>query len=1228
MKKKILFLFMVCICLVQWNIHATTRYVKPTAAGTGDGSSWANASNDLQLMIDSSNAGDEIRVAGGNYKPMRLVTNTSTISLNNRQDAFLLKGGVAVLGGYFGTGIFANLRLPALYTTELDGDIGTLNDSTDNVYHVVVALSGGFTLDGFVIKNGNANNTATTYVGGIYMPNDQGAGAYINTNGFTVQNCWLQHNYSSYGAIKANGDGIIERCNFNYNTGFTTGLECYGNIDVRNTVFSANAGLLGVVGLTSSNIRFYDCIFSGNVINVNYGSPNGMASLIGGNSNYPSSTQIVNCVFSGNKFDATYAKVLSRNEGNLSISNSIIWGNADMVTPVYNNTGTTGTLTINNSIVQGGYTGTGNMNTDPQFINVPSYTTAPFTTGDYHLPKCSPAIHAGDNSYLLAADVNDLDNKTRISGRVDMGVYEYTMGTPDANGIVYVDSSAATGGDGSSWATALTELADALKTAKYDTAIHEIHVATGTYKPLYTADSLFCNSNDNRKKSFVIPDGVWVMGGYSNGAITYTGGYPQNPSILSGDIGIANNDNDNAYHVVIAAGTNSSNTRLYNFIIEKGRTDFNAGSMIVNGISISGVSGSGMANQANVQGSTANKGADIVFCTFRNNSGYYGALSNIFCNNVLVFGTKVINDSSAYGGIANLGPGTVTIDHSKISGNKALYYGGGIYSNRCNLNLHNSLITGNYSYNDGGGIHTDSCTVFIGNSTIASNKALYNFGGFNHYHASGAPVATITNSIIWGNNSSICYNIDTAYNPLLSVNHSIVMGQTYNFGTDMIQMTPDFINPIYAANAPSDAGDYHLYTCSPAINAGSNSNFISPYMSDLDGNIRINQNKIDLGAYENSGYSITQTPGDSIVNTNFVNSCNYSEFIYPNTTLPPWQNLPGASGKLIVSIKQPTTAPINGTVFPVNFSSKLHSQYGTGSTLQLNNPFGETGYYYPINRTWAATINGSLSSPVSVRFYFDNTDSADIAAQYNFGSMQNLIVYKVNGTDPYNTSATGYKEYSYAATADTSHFSIGSYQGIRYVEFVVTSFSSGSIALKTTAPLAIKLDNIAAKNAGQKNRIDWNTLSEDAGDEFILERSSDGEEFKNLAVLPAKGKASSYIYWDEAPVSGMNYYRLKTKDMNNNISYSKTVSAFVNDKDAFAIEAFPNPVSDKLNIRIYGAVKLAAQISICDITGKEVWKLSVVNAIQTIDMTGWSNGIYSLNYSDAYKQQTIKIVKQ
>jgi hypothetical protein len=113
--------------------------------------------------------------------------------------------------------------------------------------------------------------------------------------------------------------------------------------------------------------------------------------------------------------------------------------------------------------------------------------------------------------------------------------------TPDANGILYVKKGSA--GNGSSWTNAIGELADALKAAKSNTAIQQIWVTAGTYKPLYSpADNNFGNAA-GRENTFLLVKDVKIYGGFSGSETTLSQrnlSITANQSILSGDI----SDND------------------------------------------------------------------------------------------------------------------------------------------------------------------------------------------------------------------------------------------------------------------------------------------------------------------------------------------------------------------------------------------------------------------------------------------------------------------------------------------------------------------------------------------------------------------------------------------------------------------------------------------------------------------------------------------------------------
>lgn len=124
---------------------------KRATAGSNTGTDWANAFTDLQLALFLAGDGDTIWVAEGTYRP----------TLNqNRAATFSLKPGLAVYGGFAGDETSLAQRNPWQTPVILSGDIGVLEDSTDNVYHVVSALGVGESarLDGFIIERGQAKS--------------------------------------------------------------------------------------------------------------------------------------------------------------------------------------------------------------------------------------------------------------------------------------------------------------------------------------------------------------------------------------------------------------------------------------------------------------------------------------------------------------------------------------------------------------------------------------------------------------------------------------------------------------------------------------------------------------------------------------------------------------------------------------------------------------------------------------------------------------------------------------------------------------------------------------------------------------------------------------------------------------------------------------------------------------------------------------------------------------
>ena len=114
-----------------------------------------------------------------------------------------------------------------------------------------------------------------------------------------------------------------------------------------------------------------------------------------------------------------------------------------------------------------------------------------------------------------------------------------------------------------------------------------------------------------------------------------------------------------------------------------------------------------------------------------------------------------------------------------------------------------------------------------------------------------------TNTIIWNNqdSSGVGTANATIYNDSSTptINYSLAQGMnpsgTGNLDGTNLANDPDFVTAVDPSSAPSTSGDLHLQDGSPAIDQGDNA-AVSGVTTDLDGNPRIHDGTVDLGAYE------------------------------------------------------------------------------------------------------------------------------------------------------------------------------------------------------------------------------------------------------------------------------------------------------------------------------------------------------------------------------------------
>jgi hypothetical protein len=91
-----------------------------------------------------------------------------------------------------------------------------------------------------------------------------------------------------------------------------------------------------------------------------------------------------------------------------------------------------GAVAVSYSVVDGGWTGPGNLNSDPEFVSPVAADQAPTAAGDYHLLATSDCIDVGTTD---DAAETDIDNGNRPWGPgIDLGSDEF-----GASGNIFAD---------------------------------------------------------------------------------------------------------------------------------------------------------------------------------------------------------------------------------------------------------------------------------------------------------------------------------------------------------------------------------------------------------------------------------------------------------------------------------------------------------------------------------------------------------------------------------------------------------------------------------------------------------------------------------------------------------------------------------------------------------------------------------------------------------------------
>lgn len=560
------------------------------------------------------------------------------------------------------------------------------------------------------------------------------------------------------------------------------------------------------------------------------------------------------CNFINNRSEY-YGGVVYSNTSSTKISNSIAWGNSAKYgsNQFYN-------VPCTYSCIEGGYTGTGNISTDPLFADA--------ANGNYRLLVNSPAINKGSATAIPAGLTTDFDGIARQIGNApDMGMYEAVIVTnflPANNGVfvpsTYFPTEIKWGFSAESVGVlqpGTTFALQAWENGKPETlVIDDLQSQSTTYfTSAFTSNKVYqwrvgvvINSHTywSAPSTFYVgrENPIYVKDGGTGNGDTW--------STALGSLTDALNLANSGDRIWVAAGTYRPTTGTDRTVSFKLKPNVE----VLGGFTVGGTLSfrNPVTNVTILSGDIGTTGVDSdnSYHVIYNNYTSTTPLQNSVLNGFVITGGNAGTTNG--GGMLNE-YANPTIRYCKFYNNKAVN-GGAISNSNSSPRISNSLFYGNTATTYGGAIFTENSSIpTIVNCTITENSAVTNGGG------GLKGTATVGNTIVYGNTGGQISGSPT-------VTYSCIEGG-YT-GTTNVKGNPKFVD--------ATIKNYRLNSYSSCYNKGNNALLTSneTFLDLSFGESRL-LGTVDIGAYEKQAsilpgsIGITQiTPTDNAAHVDII----------------------------------------------------------------------------------------------------------------------------------------------------------------------------------------------------------------------------------------------------------------------------------------------------------------------------------------------------------------------
>ncbi len=151
-----------------------------------------------------------------------------------------------------------------------------------------------------------------------------------------------------------------------------------------------------------------------------------------------------------------------------------------------------------------------------------------------------------------------------------------------------------------------------------------------------------------------------------------------------------------------------------------------------------------------------------------------------------------------------------------------------------------------------------------------------------------------------------------------------------------------------------------------------------------------------------------------------------------------------------------------------------------------------------------------------------------------------------------------------------------SLQDSTYVNITVTGVATSRVAdrfkviFKQMAVLPVTITTVKAKEETVNINVTWKVENESNMNQYVVEKSTDGIIFVQVGKVDSKNiNTGEYRWLDKNKVNGINYYRIRSIDLNGKKSLTPVVKVLIRLSSKGSMSVYPNPlINGEINLQL------------------------------------------------------------